>query len=182
MRRRHPNASPALRGDRGGGCGAGRAGRPRSRPARGEGTRPCPPPGLSPLQSGRSHGKGGAKGRHRARTEAPGTPGPLLSVASVYPVRRKTSVRDLRPTKRSARASGRQRPRSLLGVAVRKGWRPKVLWGGVPLCRWGTGTRGQSRPGTGDRSESPRGGGKVTAAESSRLSSSVIVAGFSAVP
>lgn len=140
------------------------------------------PPGLSPLQSGRSHGKVGAKGRRRARAEAPGTPGPLLSVASVYPVRRKTSVRDLRPTKRSARASGRQWPRSLLGVAVRKGWRPKVLWGGVPLCGRGTGTRGQSRPGTGDRSESPRGGGKVTAAESSRLSSSVIVAGFRAVP
>lgn len=50
-------------------------------------------------------------------------------------------MRDLRPTKRSARASGRQRLRSLLGVAVRKGWRPKVLWGGS-LCAGGGPGRG----------------------------------------
>lgn len=93
-------------------------------------------------------------------------------------------MRDLRPTKRSARASGRQRPRSLLGVAVRKGWRHKVLWGGSLCAGGGPGRGGRAAPGpeTGDRSESPRGGGKVTAAESSRLSSSVIVAGFRAVP
>lgn len=68
------------------------------------------------------------------------------------------------------------------GSCRAEGVAPQGALGGVPLCGRGTGTRGQSRPGTGDRSESPRGGGKVTAAESSRLSSSVIVAGFRAVP
>lgn len=67
---------------------------------------------------------------------------------------------------------------------LRKGWRPKVLWGGSLCAGGGPGRGGRAAPGpeTGDRSESPRGGGKVTAAESSRLSSSVIVAGFRAVP
>lgn len=55
-------------------------------------------------------------------------------------------MRDLRPTKRSARASGRQRPRSLLGVAVRKGWRPKVLWGGGPSVRAGDRDAGAEPP------------------------------------
>lgn len=80
---------------------AGRAGRPRSRPAAGQGSEdkhlaPGPrrsiPPRRSSLPSVHVHVRVGSKGRRRACAEAPSTPGPSLSVASVYPVQRKTSV------------------------------------------------------------------------------------------
>lgn len=65
-----------------------------------------------------------------------------------------------------------------------RGGAPRCSGGGSLCAGGGPGRGGRAAPGpeTGDRSESPRGGGKVTAAESSRLSSSVIVAGFRAVP
>lgn len=80
---------------------AGRAGRLRSRPEAGQGSEdkhlaPGPrrsiPPRRSSLPSVRIHVRVGSKGRRRACAEAPSTPGPSLSVASVYPVQRKTSV------------------------------------------------------------------------------------------